>query len=273
MHALRGSDTGVPVPETLSLCEDHDVIGANFYLMNKVDGEVIRQVIPPYLDDETERRRMSEQLVDSLVKLHRVDFNAVGLDGFGKPAGYLERQLQRMTQLWGLAKFREISEIEQVGSWLFDNLPSNEDQSIVHGDYKLDNVIMGPKAPAEIVAIVDWEMSTLGHPLADVGWMLYFWRDPGDSDFGLATTTVTHMEGFLRRADILLRYADATGRSVEDILWYVALAGWKIAIIMEGSYKRFKEGITDHPMFDVLEQGVIALAQRSHQAMTGEFEI
>lgn len=271
MSALFGAGSPVPVPRPLILCEDPEVIGAKFYLMERVEGVVVRRELPDLLSSVTERSRVSEDLIDTLAKLHAVDYQAVGLADFGKPAGYLERQLRRMNQLWELAKFREIPEIEKVGAWLTENLPQQGESSIIHGDYKLDNVILAPGPPARIIAVVDWEMSTLGDPLADLGWILYFWRDPDDGTFGLASSTVTHEEGFYRRRDILQKYAEKTGRDVGEILWYVALGGWKIAIIMEGSYRRFRSGIGDHPTFAALEQGVIALARRAQDAAEGDF--
>ena len=269
MRALYDHGSPVPVPEPLSLCTDQGVIGANFYLMRTVPGEVIRTTIPPALDDE--RSAMTEALVDTLVALHGVDHVAVGLDGFGKPEGFLERQLTRMNQLWALAKFRDQPEIEEVGAWLAANVPPMSRTSIVHGDYKLDNVILGSQPPARIVAVVDWEMSTLGDPIADLGWMLYFWHEAGDERFGLKVATVTDQPGFPKRRDLLQRYAAATDADVSNVLWFSALAGWKIAIIMEGSYRRFLAGVTDHPQFKVLEQGVPALARRAARAMRGDF--
>jgi len=217
---------------------------------------------------------MGETLVDTLIALRRVDWRAAGLEGFGKPSGYLDRQLLRMHQLWQLAKFRDIPEIERVGMWLAERIPAGGEAAIVHGDYKLDNVIFAPMSPATIVAVVDWEMSTLGDPLADLGWMLYFWRDPGDPELGLRIASVTDLEGFLRRRDVLARYAEAGGELSEELVrWYVALAGWKIAIIMEGSYRRYLGGISDHPAFAQLEHAVPALARRSLQAATGELPL
>lgn len=271
MRALSDAKAGVPVPRPIVLCEDKDVIGANFYLMESVEGVIVRTEIPEALSSLADRRLMCEELVDTLVALHQVDWRAIGLEGFGKPEGYLERQLRRMNQLWELARFREVPEIEEVGDWLAANVPSGPAPAIVHGDYKLDNVIFAPRSPAELVAVVDWEMSTLGDPLADLGWMLYFWRDPGDESFGLKVTSVTDLEGFLRRRDVLARYASKTGAEVERILWYSALGGWKIAIIMEGSYRRFLGGIGDHPLFAQLEWGVPALARRALAAARGDF--
>ncbi len=274
MHALAGYDAGVPVPRPLLLREDRDVIGAPFYLMERVEGHVVRADLPEELSSNADRKRMGHQLVDTLLALRAVDWRAAGLETFGRPSGYLERQLLRMHQLWRLAKFREIPEIERAGMWLAERTPQVSEQAIVHGDYKLDNVIFARHSPATIVAVVDWEMSTIGDPLADLGWLLYFWRDPGDPPLGLRIASVTDLDGFPRRRDVLERYATNVGAPTEQqVRWYVALAGWKIAIIMEGSYRRFLGGVTDHPAFAQLEEAVPALALRSLQAATGELEL
>ncbi|MFN2613811.1 MAG: phosphotransferase family protein [Actinomycetota bacterium] len=271
MRALHDHGSPVPVPRPILLCEDKDVIGANFYLMEPVDGIVVRQELPDELSSLEDRRAMSERLLDTLLALQRVDHVAAGLETFGKPQGYLERQLQRMTQLWELARFRELPDLEFVGKWLADNLPSSNETTIVHGDYKLDNVIFAPSSPAQIVAVVDWEMSTVGDPLADLGWLLYWWRDPGDSSFGLTVSSVMDKDGFPRRRELLQRYATTSDRDVSTVRWYSALGGWKIAIIMEGSYRRFLAGIGDHPMFKELEWGVPALAARARAAIETDF--
>jgi aminoglycoside phosphotransferase (APT) family kinase protein len=271
MKALSDHGAPVPVPRPIALCEDKGVIGAPFYLMETVDGVVVRTELPEPLSAIDERRRMSEQLVDTLVALQNVDYADAGLEGFGKPDGYLARQVRRMKQLWDLAKFRDQPDIEEVGAWLEANVPTQRDATIVHGDFKLDNVMFAPAPPATLVAVVDWEMSTLGDPLADLGWMLYFWRDPGDDTFGLAVASVMDKDGFFRRRDLLQRYADQRDVDAKELYWYIALAGWKIAIIMEGSYRRFLGGIGDHPAFARLEEGVPWLARRSAQAMRGEF--
>jgi len=274
MRALHDHDAGVPVPEPLVLCTDTEVIGAPFYLMKTVDGIVVREELPEELSSMQDRARMGDRLIETLVALQQVDHEAVGLEGFGKPAGYLERQMRRMTQLWELARFREQPDIESVGTWLQENLPAQIETRIVHGDFKLDNVIFAPSSPARLIAVVDWEMSTLGDPLADLGWMLYFWRDPDDEVYkGPGAGSVTQLEGFPRRSNLLARYAELSGRDVRTVNWYMALAGWKIAIIMEGSYRRFLAGVTDHPTFARLEEGVPALARRAAMAMRNELSV
>ncbi|MBI4728361.1 MAG: phosphotransferase family protein [Acidobacteria bacterium] len=273
MRALAGHGAPVPVPRPIALCEDRAVIGAPFYLMEMVEGVVVRAEVPPEVTSLEDRRRMCEQLVDTLTALHAVDWRAAGLEGFGRPEGYLDRQLRRMRQLWDLAKFRDVPEIEEVGSWLDDTLPPQGGATIVHGDFKLDNAIFAPEPPARLVAVVDWEMSTLGDPLADLGWMLYFWCDPGDPTFGLTVPSAMDQEGFLRRRDALARYAERSEVPIDRVSWYAALAGWKIAIIMEGSYRRYLAGTRDHPMFAQLDLGVPALARRARAAARGELGV
>ena len=277
MRALHDGGAPVPVPRVLAMCEDRGVIGAPFYLMERVDGVVVRAEVPAALAALGERRRMAEQLLDTLIALRGVDVLGVGLERFGKPEGYLERQLWRMRGLWDLARFRDVAHIEELGGWLAENLPDQRPAAIVHGDFKLDNVIFAPSAPATLIAVVDWEMSTLGDPLADLGWLLFFWRDPGDPGFGLRVATVTDQDGFPRRHELLERYASkpspVVGLDEALVRWYVALAGWKIAIIMEGSYRRFLGGVGDHPAFALLERAVPALARRAWEAATGTLSL
>ncbi|MGH2682992.1 MAG: phosphotransferase family protein [Actinomycetota bacterium] len=275
MRALSRAGAPVPVPPPILLCDDLSVMGVPFYLMERTEGVVVREELPEELSSLEDRARMADQLLDTLLALHRVDWRAIGLDGFGKPEGYLERQLRRMGQIWDLVRFRDIPEIGQVGKWLEAGIPRQSKATILHGDYKLDNVIFAREPPARLRAVVDWEMSTIGDPLADLGWLLYFWRDPGDSPLGLRVASVTDLEGFPRRHDLLRRYVLGTDRSVNEdgVRWYVALGGWKIAIIMEGSYRRYLSGIVDHPTFAQLEEAVPALARRAHQAAHGGLDL
>lgn len=259
-------ETAVRVPQPLCLCEDESVIGAPFYLMERVQGHVIRDRLPAGFQEE-DRRRIGEELVDALVELHAVDWSRAGLEGFGKPSGYLDRQLRRWTgQLELTLPFtRPLPDLEKVGGWLRDNLPQSQTTAVVHGDYKLDNVMFAPAPPARLLAILDWEMSTLGDPMADVGWMASFWLDPDDpgDDLLARTASVTRLPGFLRRADLVQRYADATGLDVSALDWYIVLAIWKLAILLEGSYARHLARMTDDPFFAQMEQGVPMLAQRA----------
>jgi aminoglycoside phosphotransferase (APT) family kinase protein len=264
LSALIGSD--VPVPAPLLFCADVGVIGAPFYLMRRVRGEVIRAELPSaFATDVAARRGLAEALIDRLADLHAVDWRAVGLADFGKPAGYLERQVRRWTGQLDASRTRPLPDLDAVSAWLADNLPDSPPATIVHGDYRLDNVMYAPEPPARILAIFDWEMATLGDPLADLGYLLSFWREAGDPDFALgdAAWHITGLPGFPTRAELVARYAARTGRHLEHVNFYVALAIWKLAILLEGSYKRHLAGTTDDPFFATLDAGVPALAARA----------
>ena len=264
LTALR--DTEVRVPRTLLNCEDEDVIGAPFYVMERVRGFVIRDRLPDIFTEET-RGRIGEELVDSLVELHAVNIDTLGLENFGRPTGYLERQLKRWTgQLELTLPFtRPMPDLERLGDWLRENLPTSPPTTLVHGDYKLDNVMYADETPPRLAAILDWEMSTFGDPLADLGWMSVFWLDPDDDAEGVfaRTTMVTTLPGFQRRDVLVQRYADATGRDVSALGWYQVLAIWKLAILLEGSYARHLAGMTDDPFFAEMEHGVPGLARKA----------
>ena len=264
LSALEG--TGVRSPATVLLCEDEDVIGVPFFVMERIDGVVIRNELPEAFT-EPERGRIGLELVDALVELHAVDYQSCGLDTFGKPQGYLERQLRRWTgQLeLTLPLTRPLPDLERVGEWLYSNLPQSPPATIVHGDYKLDNVMLAARPPARLIAIVDWEMSTIGDPLADLGWMISFWREPEDDDDDVFANlhSVTTKEGFARRADLVDSYAAKTNRDVSALDWYQVLAVWKLAILLEGSYARHLSGVTDDPFFAEMEHGVPALGRRA----------
>jgi aminoglycoside phosphotransferase (APT) family kinase protein len=262
----RLASTGVRVPRTVVMCEDESVIGAPFYLMERVDGVVIRDELPEWLD-EPQRASVGSELVDALAELHAVDPGSCGLGDFGKAGGYLERQLRRWRgQLELTLPFtRPLPDLERIGSWLEDNRPRSHETTLVHGDYKLDNVVFADGPPPRLIAILDWEMSTLGDPLADVGWMVSFWREAGEDEGDLfsRTSRVTGLPGFGSRRDLVERYEQRTGRDLAGLTWYRVLAAWKLAILLEGSYARHLAGMTDDPFFAEMEHGVPALAARA----------
>ena len=268
MRALTDADAGVPVPVPIELCRDDSYIGAPFYLMSYVDGLVVRGPVPKQFDATEHRRKIGEELVDRLADIHAVDWQAVGLSDMArKPDEFLDRNLNRMQQLYDAVRHREVKEIDEVAAWLSANKPEQRDVTLTHGDYKLDNVMLSVDAPPRIVAVVDWEISTIGDPLVDLGWMLYFAPSP---DANTSLTGETSPDGFPTRAELAQRYAERSGRSVDDLRFYCAFAGWKIAIIMEGSNFRFKQGHADDSMFSALDAAVPALAQRSLQIISGE---
>lgn len=270
------ADTPVPVPQPTLLCADTDVIGAPFYLMERVHGVVIRAALPPDFEaDESSRLALGYELIDRLADLHAVDWKAVGLGDFGKPQGYLERQLRRWTGQLDASRNRPLPDLDAVTTWLAANVPESGPASIVHGDYRIDNAMFAPEPPARMLAIFDWEMATLGDPLADLGYLLSFWQEAGDPamDLGDAAWRITALPGFATRAQLVARYAERTGRQMEHVAFYVALAIWKLAILLEGSYRRHLAGTTDDPFFATLDLGVPALARRALAVCHGEMRV
>jgi aminoglycoside phosphotransferase (APT) family kinase protein len=270
-RVLRALEGRARVPKVLAVCDDEAVIGAPFYVMEMVEGDVVTTEMPPALDTPEGRRGTAFELIDALVEVHGVDWRAAGLEGFGKPEGYLERQLRRFLGLWDHNKTREIPAVEKVGAWLRDNLPASPPATIVHGDYRLGNVLLEPSAPARIAAILDWEMSTIGDPLADLGYFCTLYIEPGDPPIGkFELSSVTRAEGWPTRAELVARYEEQSGRSMTDIRWYQTLALWKSIVFMEGNYRRASSGMSDDPYLKAFGDGVAELAARAEAATRGE---
>jgi aminoglycoside phosphotransferase (APT) family kinase protein len=261
LRALTPTD--VRVPEILAVCDDPAVIGAPFYVMELIDGQVITDAVPGALDDEREHERIADELIDGLVSIHAADWPQLGLEGFGKPTGYLERQLRRFNGLWEHNRTREVADVTEIGGWLAAHVPPSQPATIVHGDYRLGNTIYGPDAPARLAAILDWEMATIGDPLADVGYLMTHWVQADDAPSQFTLQSVTKLPGFPTRAQLVQRYEQRSGRTVEHLDWYVTLALWKAAVFMEGNYKRAISGATDDPYLKTFGDGVLELAQRA----------
>jgi aminoglycoside phosphotransferase (APT) family kinase protein len=270
LRALEATDARVP--RVLAVGEDESVLGVPFYVMEEMRGSVVTSDVPPALDTVEGRRKLCEELVDALVEVHAVDWRACGLEGYGKPTGYLERQVRRFTGLWDYNKTREVPVVEEVRDWLADNLPESPGSTIVHGDYRLGNVMVANDPPARLVAIFDWELSTIGDPLADVGYLTVTWAqsdDPADNTFA-RLSAATRKPGFMTRAELTARYEEQSGRSVSALNWYQALAMWKAAVFMEGNYKRYTLGASDDPYLALFDEGVPALAQKAREvALSG----
>ena len=238
------ADTDVPVARPLALCTDAAVLGAPFYVMERKRGVIVRESVPPEIGaDATRREALSLALIDAMVRLHRVDWRAVGLgEGFGKPDGYLGRQLRRWHEQWVRSKTDELPEIDALERWLAAHLPPSPDTTIVHGDFRLENCMVDPAA-LRVVAIFDWEMSTLGDPLADLGWALAYWPRPADPPaWRDAMGGVSLLPGFPARDALIAAYERCSGRSVANVRFYEVLALYKLTIIAQGIYRRFTGG-------------------------------
>lgn len=258
------SCTDVPHPEAIAACDDESVIGACFYLMRHIDGWSpmgMGDTWPtPFDADLSARRELGIQLVDGIARLARVDWEAKGLAGFGKPDGFLERQADRWTSHYEKMKVREVPGVEEVAEWLRGHKPSRYEPGIIHGDYQFANVMFGHGAPARLAAIVDWEMATVGDPLLDLGWVIQGWpRD--DEDFGSAG--YVPMVGMPTRAELLAHYTDVSGRPTDEIDYYEILARFKLAIVLEGQFSRYQSGTLDNPKIEAFGTIVLDLMARA----------
>jgi aminoglycoside phosphotransferase (APT) family kinase protein len=257
--------TGARVPAVLAVGEDESIIGAPFYVMERLEGSVITDELPPALDTPEERRRMTEGLLEGLVEIHAVDPATPGLEGFGKPTGYLERQLRRWGGLWEHNRTRELPDFDAAGRWLAEHLPESPPSTVVHGDYRFGNVMFAPEAPARLVGVFDWEMATIGDPLSDVGYLLMTWSEADDPPRHFELAPVTRLPGFPAREELVARYEELSGRAMPDVRWYTALAFWKATVFMEGNYRRALEGRSDDPYLKGFGDGVVELAARARE--------
>lgn len=258
--------TDVPAPRPIALCEDPAVNGMPFYVMDYRPGIVLAQNVPAgYAEAPSDRRGICEAMVDTLVQLHAINYRAVGLEGFGRPEGYLERQVRRWSQQWERSKTAELPEIDELIRRLMAALPQSPSPTIVHGDYRLGNMALDPDDPGRIVAVFDWEMATLGDPLADLGYTLIYWTEAGDPSYGGVGTVspFTALPGFFTRAEIIDAYATRSGRNVDAIDFYQVLALYKLAVISEGIYARYLQGKTLGDGFEGMTRSTGALAQRA----------
>ena len=257
------ADTAVPSPRPVLLCEDAAVIGAPFYLMERQRGLVIRDALPPELERCPERlSSVSMGAVDALAMLHSVDWQEIGLDGFGRPHGFVERQLRRWPDQWARAKTRDLPHLDDVASWLRQHMPVSEATTIVHGDFKLDNLMFDATDPSRVTAILDWEMSTLGDPLMDLGWLLACWFEPGDPAVRIGgRPNITATPGFLSRAELVARYEVQTQQAATNIGFYEVFGLYKYAVIIEGIYARYVGGQTRDARFAAFGRHVEDLAE------------
>ena len=261
------ADTDVPVARPLALCEDAAVNDMPFYVMEYRPGVVLAHSLPDgYAAAEADRRRISEAMIDTMARLHAIDYRAVGLAEFGRPEGYVERQVRRWAQQWERSRTAPLPAIETLAARLAAALPASPPPTIVHGDFRLGNLALAPDDPGRVLAVFDWEMATLGDPLSDLGYTLIYWADPGDEIDAASIGSVspfTQLPGFLRRAELIEAYARRSGRDVEAIDFYQVLALYKLAIIAEGIFARYLQGKTLGEGFDGMQRPTASLATRA----------
>jgi aminoglycoside phosphotransferase (APT) family kinase protein len=259
-------------PEPVLLCEDASVIGVPFYLMERRRGLVVRHRIPPQIGEDLGlRRRVSEAVIDTLVKLHDVDIYSNGIAQLGKPAGFVARQVHGWAERWQRAKTSESAEMEAVIRWLIERIPTEREEALavatlVHNDYKLDNVMLDAANPARVVAVLDWEMCTVGDPLIDLGLFLCYWTFKDDDEAQAESlAAVTDSPGWMTREEIIERYASQTGRDVSRIRFYETFALFKVAIILQQIFFRYTRGQTSDRRFKNFDRRVLSLARAAHE--------
>lgn len=266
--------TPVPVPETYGLCVDESVNERPFYVMNFVEGHILRdEATASAAFAESERHAIGLNLAETLAGLHAVDIEAVGLADLGRHEGYIERQLRRWTGQYQDMKVEGVDHgglVEEVGAALAANVPDQQGTAIVHGDYRLDNTVLGDDG--RVAAILDWEICTLGAPMADIGLLLVYWSDPGDARSALIGVSPTTAPGFASRAELLERYAQVSGRDVSHINYYMAFGYWKLACIIQGVYARYLAGAGagDTNSVDAFPQQVAVLAETAATTLAAQ---
>jgi aminoglycoside phosphotransferase (APT) family kinase protein len=254
LEALNGTD--VPHPEAYAACGDSEVIGSSFYLMSLIDGWSPMNMDgwpAPFDTDLDARYGLGIQLVDGIARLAKVDWRARGLEGFGKPEGFHDRQVDRWLAHLDAVKFRDLPGLDVASEWLRTHKPAQWEPGIIHGDYQFANVMFSHGAPARLAAMVDWEMSTVGDPLLDLGWVMNGWTDPGED----RTKGYVDSTGMPSRAEVLDHYGTVSGRRVDEIDYYVILARFKLAIVLEAGYARVVSGEADNPSMAAYEHVVL----------------
>jgi aminoglycoside phosphotransferase (APT) family kinase protein len=258
------------LPTIVAVCEDESLLGVPFYVMEFLDGLVPTDEAPSGLEDELARRALGHDLVDALVEVHAANVTTPGLSAFARPGNYNERQVRRFAQLWEINKTREIPRVEEVGTWLAANVPEPFAQTVVHGDYRLGNTMVGRADPTRILAVLDWEMGAIGDPRADVGYLLATYSEPGGPPNPLGTSPITALAGFPSRAELVERYVAGSRRDVQALAWFEGLALWKAAVFCEAIYGRYVRGElgAEDERAARFEQGVPYLAESAAAAVS-----
>lgn len=270
LQALDGHYDKIPSP--LAYCDDESVIGAPFYVMERVEGVILRGSSPDVdgLDAST-MEALSETFVREFGEIHDLDWRAIGLEDFGKPDGYVERQVEGWIDRYHQSQTDEIGGMARAADWLREHMPEQKDASLIHNDFKYDNMVLNPDDLTEVVAVLDWEMATVGDPLMDLGTSLAYWFEPGDPEIvKQLDLTATVLEGNYTRREVVDRYEEVTGRDCSDILFYYVYGLYKVAVIGQQIYYRYEQGHTDDPRFGMLIHAVKALAKVADSAIERE---
>ncbi len=255
------------IPQPLVYCEDESVIGAQFYMMERVKGLILRNKPPKGLELTPElMKSISERTIDNLVDLHSLDLSENGLLELGKPEGYNQRQIEGWIKRYQNAQTNDIESMNEIADYLSANIPADEPPAFIHNDYKYDNIVLDVNQPDKILAVLDWEMSTVGNPLMDLATLLAYWAEGTDSP-ALKPFNLTWLPGNLNRAEVLDRYAEKSGRDIHHMVYYFAFASFKLGTIVQQIYARYKKGLTKDPRFAMLIEVVKACGQNGVKAI------
>ncbi len=258
-------------PRAFHYCGDREIIGSDFLIMERRHGVVVRRSIPPQFASFWDGpRRMSEAVVDALAAFHAVDYEALGLADLGRPDGFVQRQIEGWYRRWQKAKLHDLPEMESVYTWLKDNQQPSQRFSLVHNDFKLDNVMLADDDPGRVVAVFDWDMCTLGDPLSDLGALLTYWTEAADPPYlqAVAMMPVGDM-GFMTRDELVQRYVEKSGRSVDHVNFYHALGLFRLTVIIAQIYIRYKRGQTEDKRFAAFEQMIPLMARAAQETAEG----
>lgn len=258
-----------PAPRALLYCEDTSLLGAPFYVMERIHGIILRRDLPEGLQLSPERaRQMNESFIDNLARLHSLDYAAIGLADLGKPEGYLERQVRGWIERYNGSKTHDLPEVERVSTWVRENMPAHSAATLIHNDYKYDNIVLDAADITRVKGVLDWEMCTIGDPLADLGTAIAYWvesRDP--MQLQAVHWGPTTLPGSMTRAELIQRYATKTGRDVSNMLFYYVFALFKTAVILQQIYYRYHHGLTKDARFASLLDVTKLLLNTAVQAM------
>jgi aminoglycoside phosphotransferase (APT) family kinase protein len=258
-------------PKVILYCDDLSVLDAAFYLMEPIRGIILRRQLPPgLLLSPAMARQLSEAFLDNLVRLHSLDYDKIGLGDLGKPQGYLERQVKRWIERYHNSATDDLPEVGRISVWLTQHIPASSDAALIHNDYKYDNVVLDSNDITKIVGVLDWEMCTLGDPLSDLGTTLAYWTDPSDPDeLQEVRSAPTTIPGTLTRTQLAQRYARATGRGIQDLVFYLTFARFKVAVIVQQIYYRYARGLTHDERFATMPHRIAILMRASLRCAEG----
>lgn len=257
-------------PKPVFFCEDSDIFGAPFFVMEFVEGLILRNKAPKGIEiSPSDFKKLSEKTLDCLVELHSLELNESGLIQLGKPEGYVMRQVEGWIDRYFKAKTNELPEMEKVAEWLNSNIPTTENIGFIHNDYKYDNLVLNPENVSDIEAVLDWEMATVGDPLMDLGTSLAYWAEPDDPDI-LKMFNLTYLPGNLTRKEVIDFYGQKSQFDLSNILFYYIFGLFKVAVIAQQIYKRFTQGHANDPRFSALIHVVEAAGKRAHESILTE---